>query len=104
MFSEYEKKIYQNILKLIFFLSGPAYNNNLPTLDKSNCEKVIFISGKIRNPNTNAYDYEKKVFLNVIKYCKKNSLKLYFKEKRVFMIANLISILKSSSKNRETFF
>ena len=104
VFSEYEKQVLSKYIKTNFFLSGPAYNNNLPALDKSNCEKVIFISGKIRNTNTNAYDYEKKVFLNVIKYCKKKSLKLYFKEKRGWYDREFNINSQSSSKNREAFF
>ena len=104
VFSEYEKRILSKYIKTNFFLSGPTYNNSLPTLDKFNCEKVIFISGKLHNPDTNAYDYEKKVFLNVIKYCKKNSLKLYFKEKRGFYDREFNINSQSSSKNRETFF
>ena len=60
-FQNMKNKFYHNILKPIF-LSGPTYNNCLPTLDKFNYEKVIFISGKLHTPNTNEYDYEKKVF------------------------------------------
>ena len=104
VFSEYEKQVLSQYIKTNFFLSGPTYNNCLPTLDKFNYEKVIFISGKLHTPNTNEYDYEKKVFLNVIKYCKENSLKLYFKEKNGFYDFKFNINSQSSAKNREMFF
>ena len=104
VFSEYEKQFLSKYIKTNFFLSGPTYNNTLPTLDKFNFEKVIFISGKLRTPNTNEYDYEKKVFLNLIKYCKKNSLELYFKEKNGFYDFKFNINSQSNSKKREIFF
>ncbi len=104
VFSNYEKQILSKFIKTNFFLSGPTYNNNLPFLKKSNYDNVIFISGKIHTPNNNNYNFEKKVFLNVLKYCEKNSLKVYFKEKYGFYDSNFKINSHSNLKTRELFF
>ena len=67
-----KNKSYQNIIKTNFFLSGPTYNNNLSTLDEYDFDKVMFISGKLPTLDIDEYEYEKNIFLNVIKYCEKN--------------------------------
>ena len=41
----------------------------------------MFISGKLPTLDIDEYEYEKNIFLNVIKYCEKNSLKLFSKKK-----------------------
>ena len=104
VFTEYEKQILSKYIKTNFFLSGPTYNNTLPAINNFDFNKVIFISGKLHTPNNDEYDFEKKVFLNVVKYCENNSLNLYFKEKNGFYDFRFNINSQSSIKNRELFF
>ena len=81
---------------------GPP-NNNLSTLDEYDFDKVMFISGKLPTLDIDEYEYEKNIFLNVIKYCEKNSLKLFFKEKNGFYDFKFNINSQSSHKDREIF-
>ena len=91
-------------IKSKFFLSGPTYNNSLPTLDEYDFDKVMYISGKLPTLDIDKHEYEKNIFLNVIKYCEKNSLKLYFKEKNGFYDFKFNINSQNNHKNREIFF
>ena len=64
----------------------------------------MFISGKLPTLDIDEYEYEKNIFLNVIKYCEKNSLKLFFKEKNGFYDFKFNINSQSSHKDREIFF
>ena len=105
VFTNYEKKELSEYIKSNFYLSGPNYNNTLPLLKKYDTNNVIFLSGMIPSPGIDNYEYEKKIFLNLVRYCEDNSLKLFFKEKCGFYDREFsINSLKNDLKTREFFF
>lgn len=104
VFNNYEKGELSKYVKSNFYLSGPNYNNSLPLLKKYETNNVIFVSGKLETPNVDNYEYERKIFLNLLRYCEENSLKLSFKEKNGFYDHKFSINSQSDLKNREFFF
>ena len=109
VFTENETKELSKYINSSFYLSGPNYNNSLSKINTydQKIQKVIFISGKIETPNLNESElflYEKRIFLQLREYCKKNSLQLFFKEKNGFYDPKFDVNSQSSLDKRKVFF
>ena len=109
VFTENEIKELSKYIDSSFYLSGPFYNNTLPKINTlgQQIRKVIFISGKIITPNLNSdknFLHEKKLFLHLSEYCKKNSLELFFKEKNLFYDRKFDINSQSAPEKRKVFF
>ena len=63
----------------------------------------MFISGKLPTLDIDEYEYEKNIFLNVIKYCEK-FFKTFFQRKKWFYDFKFNINSQSSHKDREIFF